>query len=52
MKAGDIVKYVAEQIGGKGGGRPDMAQGGGTDLDALPEAMASIATWIEKNMTN
>jgi alanyl-tRNA synthetase len=42
IKAGDIVKHVAAQIGGKGGGRPDMAQGGGTDLQALPAALDSV----------
>ena len=42
VKAGDIVRHVASQIGGKGGGRPDMAQGGGTNIEALPLAMESI----------
>ena len=46
IKAGDIVRHVATQIGGKGGGRPDMAQGGGTDVDALPAAMQSVFTLI------
>ncbi|MFL0805575.1 MAG: alanine--tRNA ligase [Agarilytica sp.] len=50
VKAGDIVKHVALQIGGKGGGRPDMAQGGGTDVDALPAAMASVIPWIKESM--
>lgn len=46
IKAGDIVRHVALQIGGKGGGRPDMAQGGGTDIDALPLAIKSIFSII------
>lgn len=46
IKAGDIVRHVALQIGGKGGGRPDMAQGGGTDVDALPLAMGSVFSII------
>ncbi len=51
VKAGDIVKHVATQIGGKGGGRSDMAQGGGSDIEALPGAMASVSAWIESNLT-
>lgn len=47
VKAGDLVKHVATQIGGKGGGRPDMAQGGGTDIDALPAAMNSVQAWLD-----
>ena len=47
IKAGDLVKHVASQIGGKGGGRPDMAQGGGTDTEALPQAMKSVFAWVE-----
>jgi len=50
VKAGDLVKMVAEQVGGKGGGRPDMAQAGGTDIDALPEAMRSIQPWLEERL--
>ncbi|ENW2887890.1 alanine--tRNA ligase, partial [Neisseria gonorrhoeae] len=41
VKAGDLVKFAAEQVGGKGGGRPDLAQAGGTDADKLPEMLAS-----------
>ncbi len=48
VKAGDLVRLVAEQIGGKGGGRPDMAQGGGSDVSALPEALKSAASWLEE----
>jgi alanyl-tRNA synthetase len=47
IKAGELVNHVATQVGGKGGGRPDMAQAGGTDLGALPAAMASVSAWIE-----
>jgi alanyl-tRNA synthetase len=47
IKAGDLVRKVAEQVGGKGGGRPDMAQGGGTDVDALPAALAAVPQWVE-----
>jgi alanyl-tRNA synthetase len=50
VKAGDLVKMVAEQVGGKGGGRPDMAQAGGTDVDALPEALRSIRGWLEERL--
>lgn len=46
VKAGDLVNFVAQQIGGKGGGRPDMAQAGGTDVENLPKALASVAAWI------
>ncbi len=46
LKAGDMVRFVAEKIGGKGGGRPDMAQGGGTDADALPGALAELEAMI------
>ncbi|WP_373700273.1 alanine--tRNA ligase [Neisseria dentiae] len=46
VKAGDLVKFVAEQIGGKGGGRPDLAQAGGTEVDKLPEALDSVADWV------
>jgi alanyl-tRNA synthetase len=47
IKAGELVNHVATQVGGKGGGRPDMAQAGGTDLAALPAALASVSAWIE-----
>jgi alanyl-tRNA synthetase len=47
IKAGDLVGMVASQVGGKGGGRPDMAMGGGTDLAALPSALASVQAWAE-----
>ncbi|ABC31885.1 alanyl-tRNA synthetase [Hahella chejuensis KCTC 2396] len=47
VKAGDLVKMVAEQLGGKGGGRPDMAQGGGVELGKLDAALASVNAWVE-----
>jgi len=46
VKAGDLVNHVATQVGGKGGGRPDLAQAGGTDPSALPTALASVTDWI------
>jgi len=50
LKAGDLVKIVAEQLGGKGGGRPDMAQGGGTDAEKLPDALAAVPGWVESKL--
>ena len=47
VKAGDLLKHVAEQIDGKGGGRPDMAQGGGNNPEALPAALNSVKEWVE-----
>ena len=46
LKAGDLVNFVAQQVGGKGGGRPDMAQAGGTDPSKLAEALASVPGWV------
>ena len=46
IKAGDLVKHAAEQIGGKGGGRPDLAQAGGTDVEKLPEVLDGMKDWI------
>jgi alanyl-tRNA synthetase len=46
LKAGDLVAQVALQLGGKGGGRPDMAMGGGTLLEALPKALAGVSEWV------
>ncbi len=51
VKAGDLVKFTAEQVGGKGGGRPDLAQAGGTDLTALPAALASIEQWVNEKIS-
>ena len=50
VKAGDLVKFAAEQVGGKGGGRPDLAQAGGTDAEKLPEALASIENWVKEKL--
>ncbi|HEU4663941.1 MAG TPA: alanine--tRNA ligase [Dokdonella sp.] len=50
VKAGDVVAHVAAQIGGKGGGRPDMAQGGGVDSPALDAALAALPAWLEQKM--
>jgi alanyl-tRNA synthetase len=47
VKAGELVNYVAQQVGGKGGGRPDMAQAGGTEPARLPDALASVRAWVE-----
>jgi alanyl-tRNA synthetase len=50
VKAGELVNHVARQVGGKGGGRPDMAQAGGTDSKALPQALASVRDWVEERL--
>jgi alanyl-tRNA synthetase len=50
MKAGDLVNYVAQQVGGKGGGRPDMAQAGGTEPSKLPVALQSVKSWVEQRV--
>ena len=50
VKAGDLVNFVAQQVGGKGGGRPDMAQAGGTDPAALPEALKSVDRWLGERL--
>src|SRR5690554_1925448 len=50
VKAGDLVRFVAEQLSGKGGGRPDMAQGGGTDINALDGALASVTAWVQAQL--
>ncbi|MCB1915774.1 MAG: alanine--tRNA ligase [Rhodocyclaceae bacterium] len=49
-KAGDLVNFVAQQVGGKGGGRPDMAQAGGSQPDRLPAALASVQAWAEERL--
>ncbi len=50
IKAGDLLGFVAGQVGGKGGGRPDMAMGGGTDARALPAAIASVQKWVDERL--
>jgi alanyl-tRNA synthetase len=50
VKAGDLVNYVAQQVGGKGGGRPDMAMAGGTDPTRLAPALASVRAWAEQRL--
>jgi alanyl-tRNA synthetase len=50
VKAGELVGMIAQQVGGKGGGRPDMAQAGGTDSLALPAALAGIETWVAEKL--
>lgn len=50
IKAGELVNMVALQVGGKGGGRPDMAQAGGSDAKALPSALASVEAWIAERL--
>lgn len=50
VKAGELVNMVAQQVGGKGGGRPDMAQAGGTDASALPSALESVEAWIAERL--
>lgn len=50
VKAGDIVGQVASQVGGKGGGRPDMAMGGGSDVAALPQALSQVRPWVEQKL--
>lgn len=50
LKAGDLINFVAQQVGGKGGGRADMAQAGGTLPEKLPQALASVADWVERNL--
>ena len=50
VPAGELVNMVAEQVGGRGGGRPDMAQAGGNDAEALPVALATVAQWVESRL--
>src|SRR5690606_21055342 len=52
IKAGDLMKFAAEPLGGKGGGRPDMAQGGGTSPEKLPEVLESVYGWVENQLSN
>jgi alanyl-tRNA synthetase len=50
IKAGDLVNFVAQQVGGKGGGKPDMAMAGGSDASALPKALASVSDWVKAKL--
>ncbi|MEZ5530147.1 MAG: alanine--tRNA ligase [Porticoccaceae bacterium] len=50
IKAGELMQFVAAEVGGKGGGRPDMAQGGGTDLAALPGALSAAENWVRDKL--
>ena len=50
LKAGELVNYVAQQVGGKGGGRPDMAQAGGTEPANVPAALGSVRQWVEQRL--
>jgi alanyl-tRNA synthetase len=50
VKAGELVNFVAQQVGGKGGGKPDMAMAGGTDASGLPKALASVQAWVAERV--
>ncbi|WP_294254099.1 alanine--tRNA ligase [uncultured Comamonas sp.] len=50
VKAGELVNFVAQQVGGKGGGKPDMAMAGGTDATAVPAALASVQAWVAERL--
>jgi alanyl-tRNA synthetase len=50
VKAGDLVNFVAQQVGGKGGGRPDMAQAGGTDPSGLDKALQGVPAWVSQKL--
>jgi alanyl-tRNA synthetase len=50
IKAGELVNFVASQVGGKGGGKPDMAMAGGTDANNLPKALASVENWVKEKI--
>ena len=50
IKAGDLVNFVATQVGGRGGGRPDFAQAGGNQPEALAEALTSVKGWVEDKL--
>jgi alanyl-tRNA synthetase len=50
VKAGDLMKEFAQRLGGKGGGRPDMAQGGGSDVQALPDVLKSVPEWVSSQL--
>ncbi|WP_062194918.1 alanine--tRNA ligase [Caldimonas taiwanensis] len=50
LKAGDLVNFVAQQVGGKGGGKPDLAMAGGSDVSKLPQALASVPAWVAERV--
>ncbi|WOX07258.1 alanine--tRNA ligase [Microbulbifer pacificus] len=50
LAAGDLMRFAAGELGGKGGGRPDMAQGGGVDVNALPELLKAVPEWVKNNI--
>ena len=52
IKAGELVNFVAQQVGGKGGGRPDMAMAGGNDPAALPTALEKVPDWIREQLSS
>jgi alanyl-tRNA synthetase len=50
VKAGELVNFVAQQVGGKGGGKPDLAMAGGTDAASLPQALAGVQAWVAERL--
>jgi alanyl-tRNA synthetase len=50
VRAGDLVNMIAAQVGGKGGGRPDMAMAGGVDASGIPAAIASVKPWVHERL--
>jgi alanyl-tRNA synthetase len=50
LKAGELVNFVAQQVGGKGGGKADLAMAGGTDATKLPQALASVRGWVAERL--
>ena len=50
VKAGELVNFVAQQVGGKGGGKADMAMAGGTDASGLASALASVSPWVTERL--
>jgi alanyl-tRNA synthetase len=50
VRAGDLVNHVAQQVGGKGGGRPDLAQAGGTEPEKLEAALESVGNWLRERL--
>jgi alanyl-tRNA synthetase len=51
IKAGDLINSVATQVGGKGGGRPDFAQAGGSNADGLNDALAAVPDWLAEHLS-